>query len=244
MRFATLTYLICIVACVVTSGCGAGFDCERDNSCPPAGWGKSGSSSSASTVGGASGSAGQGGSGDTGATGGGDAGGAGGTGGTGGLVCPEDPDPADGYIRDECGIWVSHSLGDDINGKGTQAAPVHTIAKAIELAQSPSQPSRIYACGEVFEEAVRLPKGITLFGGFDCGAPSGPLNWTYRGYEFRATLTPLPGAVALVFLGEPATLCPMLGIPSPMQPTPWRRAGRRSRWSDKKTRRRRAGGST
>src|SRR5262249_11745131 len=59
---------------------------------------------------------------------------AGGTGGSGGTapMCPDDP--ADGPVSEECGIWVSASLGNDENA-GTQAAPVKSLAHAIELAK-------------------------------------------------------------------------------------------------------------
>lgn len=193
MRLAILVHLLCALVCVAANACGRDFDCERDNSCPPANWGKTVASSSGGA--GGAGPGGSGAAGDTGASGG-SSGAA-----SSGPVCPEDPDPAQNYIPDECGVWVSHSLGDDDKGQGTQAAPVQSIARAIELAQSPARPPRVYACAEIFAKSVRLPKGITLFGGYDCAAPSGPLQWLYKGYEFRATLSPPPGSVALVFLG-------------------------------------------
>jgi hypothetical protein len=199
MRTTFLGLLCCILFCLATGACAAALECEGGNNCTPPGWGSSGD---AAGTAGQSGSAGQDGAGTGGHTGGagGDTGTAGGSGASaGGPVCPEDPDPANRYIPDECGIWVSHSLGDDGN-EGIQAAPVQRIAKAIELAQAPSRPKAIYACGEVYEESVRLPKGISLFGGYDCAAPGGPLKWIYNGYSFRATLAPSPGLVALVFL--------------------------------------------
>src|SRR5262245_57458243 len=81
-----------------------------------------------------------------------------------GPACPQDP--AEGYVPEACGVWVSASLGHDV-GPGTQAAPVRTLAKAMELA-SGKGPKRVYACGEEYMESVELPAGIALFGGFDC----------------------------------------------------------------------------
>src|SRR5215212_9768117 len=57
--------------------------------------------------------------GTTGASGTGGTGGSGGSG--GGYACPEDP--ADGEVREECGVWVSATHGGDTNA-GTQAAPL------------------------------------------------------------------------------------------------------------------------
>jgi hypothetical protein len=108
--------------------------------------------------------------------------------------CPEDP--AEGDVAGRCGIWVSHSWGDDSRA-GTQAEPVQTLARAIALAQEgPERTRRVYACGEVYAEPVALPARISLFGGFDCTDQ----EWTYRGKDRRATLAPLPGLVPLTLL--------------------------------------------
>ena len=104
--------------------------------------------------------------------------------------CPADP--ADGPVRLECGIWVSTSLGGgDLSG--TQDAPVQTLAKALELAQI--GPKRVYACGETFAEAVKLPSGVSLYGGFDCVN-----RWTYSGMAKRASIISPPGSVALTMM--------------------------------------------
>ena len=104
----------------------------------------------------------------------------GGTGGTTttGPLCPDDP--ADGPVAEECGIWVSASQGKDTN-PGTQGAPVATLAHAIELADA--GPLRVYACGETWNEAPKIPSGVSLHGGFDCDA-----GWKYVGDAKRAKL--------------------------------------------------------
>ena len=129
-------------------------------------------------------------------------GGAGGTGGQeatggggagGGLVCPDDPADVEERIPEECGVWVSASMGDDSNA-GTPGAPVKTIAAGIGLAQAATL--RVYVCGETYPEAVSLYSGISLFGGFDCQN-----DWRYLGAMKRATIEPgTAGTVPLTLL--------------------------------------------
>lgn len=127
------------------------------------------------------------------ATGGGS--GAGGQGGSGGGEpdpCPEDP--ADGPVADGCGVWVTASWGDDSRAGG-QAEPVASIAQAIALAKAGT--GRIYACGEVFAEVVKLPSGISLYGGFSCARGA----WTYEGKGHWSTIAPgFPTVAALTLL--------------------------------------------
>lgn len=104
--------------------------------------------------------------------------------------CPEDP--AAGEVGEHCGIWVAASWGDD-NNDGTQEAPVATITQAITLALGKTR--RVYACGEIFQEIVTLPSGVSLSGGFSCDGGT----WSYRGEDYKATVAP----------GFP-TLAPML----------------------------------
>ena len=88
-------------------------------------------------------------------------------------ACPEDP--SDGPTREDCGVWASSSLGDDKH-PGTRTMPVATLARAVEIAGggsgsesgSGSGKRRVYACAETFAEGVVVPRGVSLFGGFDC----------------------------------------------------------------------------
>ena len=125
-----------------------------------------------SGVAGSAGAAGEGGAagrgGDAGSSGAAGHGGDGGTGG-GAPVCPEDP--AEGPIEEACGVWVSATLGADTNA-GTQAAPVKTLTRAVELAAAGA--GRIYACAETYDETLILPADISLHGGFDCAK-----GWAY-----------------------------------------------------------------
>lgn len=110
----------------------------------------------------------------------------------GGLdPCPRDP--ADGGVAEDCGIWVAAAWGSDLNA-GTQAAPVATLSKAIELAQKGA--GRVYACGGDYPEAVALPAGITLAGGFSCDGG----EWVYEGMEKRAIIAPASVPVAALTL--------------------------------------------
>lgn len=128
--------------------------------------------------------------------------GTGGTGGSGGGEpdpCPDDP--AEGFVREDCGVWLSASLGDDSH-PGTQSRPVQTLTKAIERAQAGT--GRIYACGETYVGEFVLPAGISLAGGFACGGH----GWAYAGEEKPAILvSTVPGAHTLTLLaGEKAAL--------------------------------------
>lgn len=122
--------------------------------------------------------------------------GTGGGGGGGGVVCPDDP--ADGPVAEECGIWVSVSLGDDAND-GTQGAPVATLTHAIALALK--GPRRVYACTETWTESVVIKADVSLHGGFDCAKA-----WVYQGAPNLSMLTAAPDLVPITWKeGLPGT---------------------------------------
>jgi hypothetical protein len=123
--------------------------------------------------------------------------GSGGAGGSGGAAdagpqCIDDP--ANAMVADDCGIFASSSLGDDKN-PGTRKAPVKTIAQALALAAYAKQ--RVYACAEIFPEAVAMPAGFTLFGGFNCEPGQ---DWAYIGASKQTIIKPTASAVALTLL--------------------------------------------
>jgi hypothetical protein len=112
---------VVVAGALVTGGCGPYWDysCVADATCLPP------TASTGATGTGTDGSGGSGG--DT------SSGGTGGTGSTGsGPLCLGDP--AEGHVGPDCGVWVRVSQPGDDNNPGTQAKPVRTIAKAIELA--------------------------------------------------------------------------------------------------------------
>jgi hypothetical protein len=100
--------------------------------------------------------------------------------------------PAEGApIGDDCGVFVSSSLGDDATGDGSRGAPYKTLRKAIADAGNQRD---VIACGEVFEGAVIPPTPTTLRGGFRCEAD----RWTYsQAAAQRSTIRASADTVAL-----------------------------------------------
>lgn len=111
-----------------------------------------------------------------------------------GPFCPEDP--VDGSPDASCGIWVSALSGDDFQNPGTPERPVQTLARGIELAKV--GPGRVYACGGTYVEAVELPDGVDLLGGFECQDLS---HWNHVGIDEAATVL-APVALAAFLLPE------------------------------------------
>lgn len=101
-------------------------------------------------------------------------------------------------IADRCGIFVSLS-GDDANEGTRKASPVKTIGRAIELAKEISKP--IYACAEIFPEAIELPRGIEIYGGLNCA-----VRWHYAGDIKKTTLAPGPDLIPVRFSPEGETM--------------------------------------
>ena len=85
------------------------------------------------------------------------------------LGCgPEGPicsDPAVGEVDEECGVWVSKTLGDDAN-PGTRTAPMASLSAAGEAAFKKNVD--VYACGDTWTEPVIWPANVSMYGGFDC----------------------------------------------------------------------------
>jgi len=91
-------------------------------------------------------------------------------------------------IADSCGVFVSSSLGDDANGKGTKEAPFATITQALANAKG----KRVYACGEVFDkETVSITENAALYGALDCAK-----GWAYDAAK-KTQLAPTVDAIAL-----------------------------------------------
>ena len=98
---------------------------------------------------------------------------------TGGPSCPADP--TEGDVDATCGIWVSATLGDDA-AEGTQAAPVRTLQRAVDLAAA--GPGRVYACAQTYDLPVTVPAGVSLHGGWSC------LGGTWTPTTERAAIVP------------------------------------------------------
>ena len=113
------------------------------------------------------------------------AGGDGGGGGTPvGCVPSENADP----VADECGVFVSSSMGNDMNG-GTKDKPFKTIGAALTAANG----KPVYACAEAFTEAVVVSTPVDLYGGLDCSN-----GWAYVGAATKTTLTAAADTIPLV----------------------------------------------
>lgn len=110
--------------------------------------------------------------------------GGGGTG--GGLNCV--PGEENQVVEDDCGVFVSSSLGAP-GGKGTKQEPLATLKEA--LAVSDGKP--IYACGEILTEELKIEAGsVTLYGALDCTK-----GWSYDPAK-KTTLTAEPNQVPVV----------------------------------------------
>lgn len=122
-------------------------------------------------------------------TGGGGTGG-GGTGGTTTTTIDPGchPSVTPNPVRDDCGLFVSSSKGDDKNDGKSKDKAFATIAKA--LASPDSGP--IYLCGETFAEAVKIKSGRTIYGGLDCAK-----DWSWSA-ETKSEVSPAAGEVPLV----------------------------------------------
>lgn len=122
----------------------------------------------------------------TGGTGTGGTGGTSGSGGTGGTTTSAPPEciPANASmpVEDECGIFVSDSLGNDDDGKGTKASPVKTLTKALALANAVDKP--VYVCGETFPGPIELSDSGLLYGALDCKS-----DWKHLGDAGRTQIT-------------------------------------------------------
>lgn len=117
-------------------------------------------------------------------------GGEGGSGGGGGTPVGCVPSEADAPVASTCGVFVSAD-GDDA-AAGTPAAPLRTLAKALEVAETAGKP--VYACAQDFAEAVTLAAPVDSFGGLDCEAGT----WAWVGETSKTRIAAPADAVALV----------------------------------------------
>ncbi len=118
-------------------------------------------------------------------SGGGGGNGAGGDG--GGGTDPGNCDPAMGVVDDGCGVFASSGMGAD-GALGGKTTPVRSLQEAVDLA---SETKRVYACAEVFDEAVTVAEGITIYGGLDCAN-----DWALLA-ETKTTVAAPSDAIAL-----------------------------------------------
>ncbi len=148
---AVSTTLVAALSAATVGGCqDLAGDCEKNLNCTPA---DSATSSSTGGGGGQGGDAG--------------AGGDGGGGGGGSDQC----DPSQGVVGDDCGMFVRT---EGVSGAmGDKNTPIASLQEAIDRAGE--KKNRVYACAEMFEEALTVAEGITIYGGLDCSSDWGLL---------------------------------------------------------------------
>ncbi len=93
-------------------------------------------------------------------------------------------------VSNEYAVFVAPSGKD--SAPGTQAAPLKTIAKALELAHAASK--KVIACNGTYDEQLKLSTSTNLFGGFTC--PSDPNPWAYDSGK-KAIVAPSARGLAL-----------------------------------------------
>ncbi len=115
----------------------------------------------------------------------------------GGQTCSDTPWATPIELNNNCGIFVSPA-GDDVDGEGTQQKPLRTLSRAISQAASQKHPI-VFACKGAFEEeALELPSGISLLGGFENCDTSG---WTWVEGGERSSIKGPADSIALRVLG-------------------------------------------
>jgi hypothetical protein len=116
-----------------------------------------------------------------------------GTGGAGGTTTVTPgciPSENDSGLDDTCGVFVSASLGQDVDeeGRGSKGKPWATIAAALGAATG----KPVYLCGETFAETVEIKAGARVYGALDCTAA----EWPYAAAK-RTVIAPTVEGMAL-----------------------------------------------
>lgn len=99
-------------------------------------------------------------------------------------------DPASEDARDGCGVFVSASLGSDEDGTGASDRPFRTLAKGLQASEKGHH--TVYACAEVFDEALVVSGGYRVLGGFACDG-----DWTREAAGTKTEVRGEPGVPAL-----------------------------------------------
>ncbi|XXX79607.1 PGRS family protein [Sorangium sp. So ce134] len=112
------------------------------------------------------------------------------------------PRESTGAVDDRCGVFVSASRAGSV-GTGTKTEPLGSLQEAINRAQH-NRTGRVYACagaGEEFSEVVKVPGGVTLYGGLDCKN-----GWIWAGEATKTVLTADEGMIPLTMGGPSGTV--------------------------------------
>lgn len=91
----------------------------------------------------------------------------------GGTITPVPPPEKtkEDELTETFGVFVS--VTGTLDGAGTRAAPVSTIAKGIKLAKQARK--RVFVCAGTYNEALTLEDGVSILANLDCSAP----QWKY-----------------------------------------------------------------
>jgi hypothetical protein len=136
--------------------------------------------------------------------------GTGGAGGAGGEVLACVPSGDGSSVPEECGVFVRADGSDD--NPGSRDAPVASITRAVMLAAKGSK--RVYACAEVFAEAIIVDAPISLFGGLACDD-----EWVYAG-SAPTTLAPPTGVPLILRRGADGARISDLSMVAPSGASP------------------------
>ena len=131
--------------------------------------------------------------------------------------CDRKPSEEGFSPEDRCGVFAAPAAMS--GGDGSMAAPFTSLQAAIDAAAASGKV--VYACADVFEEAIRLPSGMALYGGLDCSA-----GWAYTPMK-RAIVAPLASAAeggseigAILSPGEGTTVIEDVDILAPSGQAP------------------------
>ena len=102
-------------------------------------------------------------------------------------------------VSDEYAIFVAPTGKDGADG--SQAGPVKTIAKALQLA---ADTKLVIACDATFDERLTLTVGVRLYGGFAC--PGSATPWEYEPGEKAKVAPTNRGLVLNIASGDAAVV--------------------------------------
>ena len=87
-------------------------------------------------------------------------------------TCGAAPPTGDAGAMSNCGIFANPTA--PTIGDGSRSAPFRSLQQAIDAAAAAQLP--VFACAKEFAEAIRVPSGLTVYGGLDCDE-----DWTWTG---------------------------------------------------------------
>lgn len=102
--------------------------------------------------------------------------------------CQEAPMNRDGGPLAKCGVYATPTASAD--GDGSLGKPFASLQEAVDFAATTGD-KNVYACAKQFNEALRVPSGVSLFGGLDCDQ-----NWAWTAGARTVVKSPAGATVA------------------------------------------------